>query len=172
MRFSIRSATTADVAVLSALAAETFVATFGHLYPERDLSAFLRASYAPEVLTGQVSDPGQAWWIVEDETGAAVGYAQAGPCGLPHVEASRADGELKRLYLKASAQGAGLGKRLFETTLSWLEDRFDGRPLWIGVWSENARAQALYGAYGFRKVGEYLFMVGETADPEWILRRG
>jgi hypothetical protein len=53
--------------------------------------------------------------------------------------------------------------------LDWL-DRL-GRPLWIGVWSENHGAQRLYGRHGFVKVGEYEFPVGKTRDQEFILRR-
>ena len=53
---------------------------------------------------------------------------------------------------------------------AWLEK--DGpRTLWIGVWSENLGAQRFYARYGFHKVGEYEFPVGETRDREFILRR-
>ena len=44
-------------------------------------------------------------------------------------------------------------------------------PQWIGVWSDNFKAQALYKAYGFERVGEYKFPVGKTLDDEFILRR-
>ena len=44
--------------------------------------------------------------------------------------------------------------------------------LWIGVWSGNAKAQRLYAAHGFEKVGEYDYPVGAWRDREFILRRG
>ena len=53
----------------------------------------------------------------------------------------------------------------------WLLERDGPRTLWIGVWSENLGAQRFYGRYGFEKVGEYLFPVGNTNDHEFILRR-
>jgi ribosomal protein S18 acetylase RimI-like enzyme len=56
-----------------------------------------------------------------------------------------------------------------DIALSWLEERFDH--LYVGVYSENFRAQELYRRYGFEKVGEYHFMVGDHADLEWIMRR-
>ena len=64
-------------------------------------------------------------------------------------------------------QGTGLGRTLFEQALDWFGDR----TVLLGVWSENLKAQRFYTHYGFQKVGEYLFMVGATADPEFILRR-
>ena len=56
-----------------------------------------------------------------------------------------------------------------DIAISWLDARFDH--LYVGVYSENFRAQELYRRYGFEKVGEYRFMVGNHADLEWIMRR-
>ncbi|MDY6925211.1 MAG: GNAT family N-acetyltransferase, partial [Pseudomonadota bacterium] len=36
----------------------------------------------------------------------------------------------------------------------------------------NAKAQAMYAARGFEKVGEYQYPVGDWLDDEFILRRG
>ena len=77
---------------------------------------------------------------------------------------------MKRLYLLRVAQNGGLGGRLAETALAWLHEA-GPRTLWIGVWSGNHGAQRLYGRWGFEKVGEYGFAVGETIDREFILRR-
>ena len=55
--------------------------------------------------------------------------------------------------------------------LAWLE-RDGQRQLWIGVWSENHGAQRLYARHGFAQVGTYEFVVGQTRDHEFILRRG
>ena len=59
---------------------------------------------------------------------------------------------------------------LLEAALEWLGER--GRtPVYLGVWSENDGAQRLYGRYGFEKVGEYDFPVGDQLDREFILKR-
>ena len=42
-----------------------------------------------------------------------------------------------------------------------MEANTDG-PLRIGVWSGNDKAQRLYAAYGFEKVGEYDYPVGRA----------
>ena len=52
----------------------------------------------------------------------AIGYALAGPCGLPHADVKPEDGELKRLYLLKSAQNGGVGAALFEQALAWLAE--------------------------------------------------
>lgn len=165
----IRRATPADAQALSEIAKATFSETFGHLYPAEDLEPFLADVYAPRRMEVELSDPAKAAWLVEVE-GVAVGHAFAGPCDLPHDEVTPACGELKRLYLLKAHQGGGVGTRLLDTALAWLEAGGAGR-LWVGVWSENHGAQRLYARYGFKKVGEYEFPVGRVRDREFILAK-
>ena len=116
------------------------------------------------------ADPAKALWLVEAD-GEAIGYALAGPCKLPHPEVTPACGELDRIYVVSEHRGGGLGSRLLEATLAWLE-RDGPRRLWIGVWSENLGAQRLYARHGFEVVGTYDFAVGRVRDHEFIMRRG
>lgn len=165
----IRRATPADAQALSAIGRETFVETFGHLYPPADLEAFLAASYGLKKTHADLADPAKAAWLVE-EGGKVVGHALAGPCDLPHPDVAPGDGELKRLYILAAHRGGGAGSRLLTDTFAWLLK--DGpRTLWIGVWSENLGAQRLYERHGFSKAGEYEFAVGTVRDREFILKR-
>jgi GNAT superfamily N-acetyltransferase len=165
----LRRATPADAEALAAHGVATFTETFGHLYPPQDLADFLVEAHGLARTRADLADPAKAVWLAEAD-GEAVGFALAGPCDLPHPEVDRNDGELKRLYLLSRAQNGGLGGRLFDAALAWLQK--DGpRTVWIGVWSENFGAQRFYGRRGFSKVGEYGFRVGATVDQEFILRR-
>jgi ribosomal protein S18 acetylase RimI-like enzyme len=166
---TIRPAAPEDAATVARLGALTFSETFGHLYPPSDLHAFLDATHNVEAVAAEIANPDLGVWLAET-AGAAVGYAVAGPCKLPHPEVTPRCGELMRIYVLGEAMGQGLGTRLMETALAWLE-RDGPRRLWIGVWSGNAGAQRLYARYGFSRVGEYKFMVGDTADHEFILSR-
>ena len=169
MATGIRRATPADAALLSALAEQTFVEAFGHLYPEQDLRHFIEESYSVERQRVILSTPGYAVWLLEHD-GIAVGHAAAGPCGLPNADVMPGDGELKRLYVLAAWQGTGWGGKLFQAALDWL--LADGpRTLWIGVWSQNLGAQRFYARHGFSKVGEHTFPVGRVVDLEFTLRR-
>jgi diamine N-acetyltransferase len=169
MTHVLRRATPADVEALSLIGKETFTETFGHLYPPEDLEAYLPPAYGVERMARDLANPDKAAWLFE-ENGRPIGYAQAGPCDLPHPEVTPACGELKRIYLRKSHQGTGAGSRLLHEVLGWL-DR-PGRRLWIGVWSENHGAQRLYARHGFKQVGEYEFPVGKIRDRELILARG
>ncbi|ESQ76587.1 GNAT family N-acetyltransferase [Asticcacaulis sp. AC402] len=162
----------AHVAILSSLARDCFSENFGHLYPPHDLMAFLADSYAEAKLAEETADPAQFWRIVLDDKGETAGYLHCGPATLPHTDANPAcHGELKRIYVRMSHQGQGLGKQLLTTALTWLAETYGDAPQWLGVWSGNLRAQAFYATYGFERAGDYKFPVGNTLDDEFILRR-
>lgn len=166
---SIRRAGPADAETLAELGARTFSDTFAHLYHPDDLADFLSQAYGLERTRSDLADPAKAHWLVEAD-GQAIGYALAGPCGLPHDEVTPGCGELKRLYFVKDRQGGGLGRALFAEVMAWLQA--DGpRRVWIGVWSENHGAQRFYERHGFAKLGEYGFRVGRTVDREFILSR-
>ena len=96
------------------------------------------------------------------------GTAIAGPCSLPAPDMGANAGELARLYVLNEAQGAGLGRELLRGAMTYLEQRFS--EIYLSVYAENFRAQKIYAALGFRKVHDYFYMVGNHADPEWIMR--
>lgn len=169
MPLSIRRANPADAAALARIGSETFTLTFGHLYRPEDLAAFLGESHSEAAYAKLLADPRYGLWLLEDGA-RAVGFAVAGPCGLPHPDVAPADGELKRLYLLPEVQNGGWGGRLFDEAIGWLQ-REGPRRLWISVWSENFGAQRFYGRHGFSKVAEYEFPVGEHRDIEFMYRR-
>lgn len=170
----IRRARPEDAESLAAVGRRTFIETFVEgfaiPYPEADLKAFMAKSFDVETTRTRLADPVEGWWVGEKD-GVIVAFANAGPNGLPHPEATPGHAELRRLYVSKAAQGLGLGTRLLDAALDWMAANTDG-PLWIGVWSGNLKAQKLYAAYGFEKAGEYQYPVGDWLDDEFILRRG
>lgn len=169
----IRSATETDAEALGPLGRQTFIDTFvdgfAIPYPAGDLAAFLDASFSADTIRAKLAEPGAAWWVAERD-GALLAFANTGPNTLPHPDARSSHAELRRLYVSKAAQGIGLGTKLLDVALDWMEANTDG-PLWIGVWSGNLKAQKLYAAYGFTKAGEYQYPVGTWLDDEFILRR-
>lgn len=172
---TLRLACQQDAAPLASLKRACFTETFGPTgfdipYPEADRIAFEEASYSPATVEREIADPEHRTWVAEEPDGTLVGYCHVGPGKLPHADFREGDGELYQLYLLRRAQGSGLGRQLLDVGLDWLEAR--GRPVWLGVWSLNLRAQAVYAARGFEIVGGYQFAVGDWRDDEFIMRKG
>jgi len=170
----VRLARPEDAPALAALKLRTFRQTFleegfAIPYPPADLAEFERSSYSEASVAAELADAARRSWVAE-EGGRLLGYAQVGPCKLPHPEAGEEQGELYQLYVLREAQGMKLGKALLDAAIGHLAEARPG-PLWLGVWSGNEKAQAVYAARGFEKVGDYRFKVGSWYDEEYILRR-
>jgi ribosomal protein S18 acetylase RimI-like enzyme len=172
----IRPARADDAPALAELKLTTFRQTFleegfGIPYPPADLAIFEADSYSEAAVAGDLANPARQTWVAEDETGRLIAYAQVGPCKLPHPEASTDHGELYQLYVRREAQGLKLGKRLLELSMDHLAKTRPGAPVWLGVWSGNEKAQQVYLAKGFAKVGDYRFKVGSWYDEEYVFRK-
>ncbi len=167
MTATIRQAFDEDAETLARLGAETFTAAFGPLYPPSDLNSFIETNHSADAYRVLLAKPEFGLWIAESEEGGAVGYAVAGPSKLPVPGSPPGSGELARLYLLKGAQGGGLGARMLEVALEFLRDRFER--VYLSVYAENHVAQRLYARYGFVKIHEYFYRVGNHADPEWIM---
>lgn len=170
----IRPARSNETEAVARLKRETFRESFvdggfAIPYPADDLASFEDASYGIEKIASELADPGKACWVAELD-GILLGYAHVGPTKLPHPEARADDAELYQLYVRNEAQGLKLGGKLLARALDHLAQTRPG-PIWLGVWSGNLRAQAIYMAQGFEKVGEYDFPVGSWTDREFIFRR-
>lgn len=166
---NFRRATHEDAVPLARLSSAAFTETFGHLYPPEDLCGFLVASHSADAWERALKDPRRAVWIAS-AVDAPIGYVSVGACKLPVGNLETTAGEIHQLYVLKSHHNLSLGTRLMQIGLEWLEVQ-RRTPLYVGVWSENAGAQRFYARYGFVKVGEYGFPVGNTVDREFILRR-
>ncbi len=155
--------------VLSALGAETFIQSFGHLYAAADLEKFLKDKHGADTYQRLLMNPECAIWVAYSGADEAIGYLVAGPCDLPVDDLPSGSGELMRFYILRKFQGGGLGGRMLDLALSWLHEQFDH--VYLSVYSKNLKAQRLYARYGFEKIQKYFFMVGEHADPEFIMKR-
>lgn len=172
---NIRRARLQDATALAGLKLRTFRETFveGDIemgYTPENLALFEAESYSEPVVAAQLVDPRRGQWVAVAPDGRFAGYAHAGPCKLPHPEADATQGELYQIYIAREWQGSGLGRALLDTAFGWLGQVMPG-PIWLGVFSGNYRAQAVYAARGFTKVGEYAFKVGDQRDHEYIFRR-
>ena len=166
-RIALRPATPADVAALSALGRDSFVAKFGDMYRPEDLAAFLEQTHSPAAVAGELADPERRYCLAEID-GALAGYCKlAFPSSLAgHGDASRPL-EIKQLYTAPGMTGRGLGAALMDWAIA--EARGLGADaIQLSVWSGNDGAQRFYARYGFVKVADIDFWVGEQRDEEFL----
>jgi len=156
-------------AALNAMARDCFVESFGHLYEPKDLASYVRATYGPDGLLQELTDPDYAFRVASEQ-GRIVGYVKLGPLGLPAPNPRPGAIELRQLYVLKAWHGAGVAGGLME----WAIDcaRNGGAPeLYLGVFDHNHRAKRFYARYGFEDVGGCIFRVGEQLDDDRMWRK-
>jgi ribosomal protein S18 acetylase RimI-like enzyme len=166
---TLRPAVTADAPALAKLANAAFVAAFGTLYRPEDLAAFLAEYRSEAAYRTYLADPPTLVQVAEVD-GALVAYAlivrgkgfEERPLPRPARPVL-----LSQLYCDGAHTGEGLGAALLEWAIaearSWGADAVQ-----LSVFSENLGAQRFYRRYGFEKVADIDFWVGNHRDHEFL----
>lgn len=167
---TLRPPTSADVTALSVLSITAFVAKFGTLYRPEDLLPFLARTFSEEALARALADPSLHYRVAERD-GLLVGWCKVSLApGFPEHARGRRAMELKQLYTAPGAQGGGIGAALMDWALADLAAA-GADEVQLSVWSQNPGAQRFYARYGFAKVADVTFRVGEQLDEEYLFTR-
>lgn len=165
----IRRANEADAALLAELGARTFSETFAADNRPEDLASYLAESFSAARQAAELADSSSTFLIAE-VGGIAAGYAKL-HAGEPEkgIEGAKPV-ELVRLYVLQEWLGRGVGAELMSACLD--EARRAGHEtIWLGVWEHNARAQAFYRKWGFRAVGDHVFLLGSDPQRDILMER-
>ena len=166
----LRPATMADAPALARLGRESFVAKFGHLYRAEDLAVLLEQSYSEPAARAALARPDYRCQLAEID-GKLAGYCRLVlACGWPEHARGRSVIELKQLYTDPALTGHGIGAALMGWALATAQAR-GADEIQLSVYSENPGAQKFYARYGFAKVADTVFMVGEQADHEFLFAK-
>lgn len=166
---NLRQATHADVPELVAVGRTTFTDAFGHMYAASDLAGFLDTWRSPQGIAANIADPAISVMIAEDY-GAIVAYCTTlfgkGFDERPEPKPMN-PALLSQLYCTQATVGRGIGAALLEDCLA--QARMRGcDAVQLSVWSGNDRAQRFYQRYGFAKVADIDFWVGNHRDDEFL----
>lgn len=166
----LRPATPSDAAALADLGVRSFVAKFGHMYTAEDLANFLAESHSEAKIAKEIADPQMRVMLAEAD-GRLLGYCKlVMACGWPEHARGGKVIELKQLYTDPETTGRGIGASLMDWALAAARDHAADE-MQLSVWSGNDGAQKFYGRYGFGKVADIHFMVGEQRDEEFLFAR-
>lgn len=162
-------AAASEAAMLTDLAARTFYDAFAATNTPENLEAYMREAFTVAQLRRELTDPLSTFLLAEID-GQAVGYAKLVRGPVPECVAAARAIELSRLYVEQSALGAGVGPALLQACLELA--RQEAYPvMFLGVWEHNPRAQAFYRKWGFARVGEHVFQLGDEAQTDWWMSR-
>jgi ribosomal protein S18 acetylase RimI-like enzyme len=165
----IRRARHDDAAQLSAIAEETFRDTFAAANSPGDMDRHCRTRYGTAIQAAEIADPNRVTLLCE-QGGRLVGFAQLRWGAAPGCVVALAPGEIQRLYVVAACHGKGVAHDLMAACLDEMSSRRSD-VAWLGVWERNPKAIAFYGKFGFRAVGEHVFLLGSDPQRDIVMAR-
>lgn len=166
---TLRAATLDDTLELAQLSREAFVAAFGHLYRPEDLATYLAEYRTPAKYREYLADPAAQLQVVEAR-GCLAAYCMIVPGqGFESRPDPRPEKSvlISQLYCAPDMTGRGYGAKLLE----WAIDAARGwgaDAIQLSVYSENFGAQRFYQRFGFVKVADLDFWVGNHRDAEFL----
>ena len=163
----LRPASLDDVAALSDLGRESFCGAFGHLYTAEDLDLFISTAYSAHVVRDEIASPQIIHQLAQDDR-RLLGYCKMRyPSSYTEYSDARDPIALGQLYTQPDATGQGIGAALMEWAIG--EARARGcDAIQLSVWAENMGAQRFYQRYGFAKIADIDFWVGNHRDDEFL----
>ena len=156
-----------DAPALAELARSSFVDAFGHIYSDADLSAFLTQTKSEAAIAAKIGDPRQMLRIAE-RGGEMIGYCCLGlDYGFDFDLGERKGVELGQLYLRGNVTGSGIGEAFVHWAIG--EARLlDYDMMVLSVWQQNFGAQRFYRRFGFERIADTTFRVGNQIDQEHL----
>jgi phosphohistidine swiveling domain-containing protein/GNAT superfamily N-acetyltransferase len=167
--FHIRYAAAADNMLLAELGAQTFTDSFGPDNTPENMRAYLEASFSPEIQQRELADAAARFLIIE-RGAEAVGYARLNFGPAPAAVVAQKPMEIVRFYARKEWIGKEVGAQLMKACLREAEDA-GCDVVWLDVWEHNPRAIAFYRKWGFDKVGDQVFQLGDDVQNDWLMSR-
>ena len=165
----LRPATLDDAPALAALGRESFCAAFAHLYTQEDLDAFLEQVYSQAAVAEEIADDfcihRLAW---SDDGGRLLGFVKLRAPSWYKDDSDAANPiALGQLYTQPDLTGQGIGAALMDWEIGVSIARGHDA-IQLSVWSENFGGQRFYERYGFVKIADIDFWVGDHRDDEFL----
>jgi ribosomal protein S18 acetylase RimI-like enzyme len=142
--FFIRSASEADLTVVSALLGRSWHATYDDIYGGEKVSELTRSWHSPAALKTQFLRPGSEFVVADD--GKRIG-------GMAYAAMDKDEPDvavLHQLYVEPGLTGQGIGRDLFAEVETCFPN---AKRVRVEVEPKNANALRFYKGLGFQEVG-------------------
>lgn len=157
-----------ELPLLLNICRKTFYDTFSKQNTKEDMELFLENTFNEETLQLQLSKPSKYFFFAKINNEIA-GYLKLSVDPFSGLD-EKSVLEISCIYVAKEKLGCGVGKALMEFAMSFAKQH-GKKVVYLGVWEHNVRAIAFYKKFGFEKFAEHLFMLGNDAQNDWLMKR-
>ena len=169
MKIKIEPVKNTEAKLLSDISAACFYDTFHEQNSQENMMLFLKESFTADILAKEMLQASNYFFFAKSGNKIA-GYIKLSASEAPgEIEENQAL-EIARIYVVKEIIGQKIGKSLIEFAFSFAL-QLQKKIIWLGVWEHNNRAITFYQNYGFEKFGEHVFMLGNDAQTDWLMKK-
>jgi ribosomal protein S18 acetylase RimI-like enzyme len=155
-----------ELKLLCEISRSTFYDTFSAFNKKEDMDHFLQHSFNEQILQHEMLQQCNHFFFAKDDNTIS-GYIKLSSAQSRHFD--RPALEISRVYVIKEKLGSGLGKAFIEFSKTFAQN-MNLKTLYLGVWEHNIRAIDFYKKFGFEKFDEQIFMVGNDAQTDWLMK--
>lgn len=163
---TVRIAEKKDAALIADLSRETFYNAFAPVNTKADMDKFMNEVFTREKLMAEL-DLADNIFLLACLENTAAGYVRLRDKHLP--EASLPSNnviEIARIYTATNIIGKGIGSALINKCIAIAKEKKRDY-IWLGVWESNHKAIKFYERFGFKRIGEHNFLLGNDLQTDW-----
>jgi ribosomal protein S18 acetylase RimI-like enzyme len=157
---TVRAAVAADADAIADVGIRSWEATYRGIVPDQALAEWMEGNHEAwrDAFAARPPDSPARVWVAELD-GRVVGYATTTPAKDNWLPPPDGAGEITNLYLEPEVIGSGVGRLLYDRSVTDLAARgFD--PLVVWAFRDNHRAVRFY---------ERMGLVVDVPDHAWVL---
>ena len=153
---------------LQKISRDTFFETFVTSTSEENMQHYLENNFSKEQLTKEVENSHSEFYfaILESEV---IGYLKINNSAAQTELKDDQALEVERIYVRNQFHGKGVGQQLLDYAIQIAKQK-NMQSVWLGVWENNHRAISFYKKNGFVAFDTHVFMLGEEAQTDYMMR--
>lgn len=162
-------ANASHASLLAKLALDTFCESFEKINNPDDFKAYTSEAFNEAQIAKEIDEP-NSLYVLAYADGELAGYARVRNNDEvnDHFPGKKTI-ELQRIYALDKFIGKGVGKALMNYSIE-LGKKQGAEILWLGVWEHNERAQKFYNKLGFERFSSHVFMMGQDAQTDILMK--
>ena len=169
MAVFIRYATKKDAELIADLTRNTFYETFAGDNTEENMELFMNEKLNRQLLMDEVGKERNIF-LLAYYNDVIAGYARLREDNNPPLLQGQPTLEIARLYAKKNMIGKGIGSALMNRAIEIAREK--GKQIvWLGVWEKNHRAIDFYTRWGFEKLCDIEFILGNDIQNDWLMQK-
>ena len=169
MTTEIKKCTLKDIETLQKISIETYADTFGKYNTPENTAAYIDDAYNLPQLTSELMNEYSEFYFMYFD-GKLAGYLKVNILEAQSEAMGDDFLEIQRIYIRKHFKRLGLGKQLIELGLKRAQVLSKPR-VWLGVWERNYSAQEFYKTFGFEKFSSHKFVMGDSVQTDYILKK-